>query len=82
MPHTVQRGIFTLRHSGFYEETRFGKSDRLRLRLLLNIVNPKEPEEPTDTGRGMQIALFKMSQLSKYGPVVIAVNQSYATYLS
>ena len=67
----IQCGIFSLRRSGFYEETRLGKSDRLKLRLLLNI---EEPEEPTDTGRGKQIALFKTSQLSAYGPVVIAVN--------
>ena len=70
----IQCGIFTLRRSGFYEETWFGKSDKLRLRLLLNIINPKEPEEPTGTGRGRQIALFKTSQLSAYGPVVIAIN--------
>jgi hypothetical protein len=70
----IQHGIFTLRRSGFYEGTRFGKSDRLRLRLLLNTVNPKEPEEPTDTGRGRQIAIFKTSQLSAHGPVAIAVN--------
>ena len=69
----IQRRIFTLRRSGFYEET-FGKSDRLRLRLLLHIVNPKEPEEPTDTSRDRQIALFKTSQLSAYWPIVIAVN--------
>lgn len=79
MRHTIetqfiQRGIFTLGRSGFYEETRFGKSDGLRLWLLLNIVNPKELEEPTDTGRGRQVALFKTSQLSAYGPVAISVN--------
>jgi hypothetical protein len=32
------------------------------------------PTEPTDTGRGRQIAIFKTSQLSAYGPVTIDVN--------